>query len=82
MYNIPIISIPQAVMAASADKNSTAHMAIHFTTNHPRHNTYSKCVKLVFAANQSPSVAAPTCVMPHAWMLQLSFTSRCMAMCR
>ncbi len=56
-------------MTANANKNVTAHMAIHFTTNHLRHNAYSKCVRLVFAANQSPSMAAPTVVMPQLPML-------------
>ncbi len=29
------------------------------------YHTYPKCVRLVFVANQSPSMAVPTCVMPQ-----------------
>ncbi len=69
-------------MLANADKNSRAHMAIHFTTNRPRHNTYSKSVMVVLAASQSASIRVPTDVMPHFSMLWLSVTSRDVAMCR
>ncbi len=64
----------QQAIAANAKKKRT-QMAMHFTTNHKRHNTYSKCVRLVFVANQSPSMAAPTLVFPQCTMLLLLATS-------
>ncbi len=63
------MNIEQAI-AAIANIYSTARMAVLFYGDQlPRHNTYSKCVRLAFASNQSPSMAAPACVMPQFDML-------------
>ncbi len=49
----------------------TAHMVIHRTTS-SWHFTYVRCVSLLFAANQSPIIAAPASAMAFDEMLRES----------
>ncbi len=72
-----MISIEQ-VITTNTKKNDTTHTNIHSTPMMHSYadNTYFKCVRPVFAASKSASIAASTSIMLEEVILRKSVTSR------